>query len=263
MVSSAKKSSRSISPSSPQSAIILLDFVLDGGGVTLHLLAAQRGVVQHLRATLGAGVEHHALAEDRRHERVGLGLVEILVGGPEEELVGLGAGQQDDVLVGQLEPADVAALLADAASSTRSGRCGTPRGGRVPLRRRKRAGLLWRVVMVTIPPDTSVVDVPWARRSTAPRAAASIERDEPAARGLGDERDGAREIGGAQEVVVAGLAPLGPVLERRADQLGGQAPAHRRSWSGPGARSTRARRCPRVPSAGWSPSRPAPALAAP
>ena len=82
--------------------------------MALHVLAAQRGVVQHLLAPLGAGVEHHALAEDRRHERVGLGLVEILVGGTEEELVGFGAGQQDDVLVGQLEPADVAALLADA-----------------------------------------------------------------------------------------------------------------------------------------------------
>ena len=89
MVNSAKKSSRSISPSSPQLAIILLHFVLDGGGVTLHVLAAQRGVVQHLRAPLGAGVEHHTLAEDRRHERVRLGLVEILVGGTEEELVGV------------------------------------------------------------------------------------------------------------------------------------------------------------------------------
>ena len=86
--------------------------MLDGGGVTLHVVTAQRGVVQHLGATLRTGVEHHALAEDRRHERVGLGLVEILVGGPEEELVGLGAGQQDDVLVGQLEPAHVAALVA-------------------------------------------------------------------------------------------------------------------------------------------------------
>ena len=55
----------------------LLDFALDGGRVALHLLAAQRRVVQHLLAAFGAGVEHHALAEDRRHERVGLGLVEI------------------------------------------------------------------------------------------------------------------------------------------------------------------------------------------
>ena len=92
----------------------LLDFALDGGGVALHLLAAQRRVVQHLLAPLGAGVEHHALAEDRRHERVGLGLVEILVGGPEEELVGLGAREQDDVFVDELEPADVAAFVADA-----------------------------------------------------------------------------------------------------------------------------------------------------
>ena len=92
----------------------LLDLALDGGGVALHLLAAQRGVVQHLLAPLGAGVEDHALAEDRRHERVGLGLVEILVGRTEEEFVGLGAGQKDDVLVDQLEPADVAAFVTDA-----------------------------------------------------------------------------------------------------------------------------------------------------
>ena len=92
----------------------LLDLVLDGGRVALHLLAAQCGVVQHLRATLGVGVEHHALTEDRRHERVGLGLVELAVAGAEEELVGLRPGQHDDLLVDQLEPADVAALLADA-----------------------------------------------------------------------------------------------------------------------------------------------------
>ena len=92
----------------------LLDLALDGGRVTLHLLTAQCRVVQHLLAPLGAGVEHHALAEDRRHERIGLGLVEILVGGTEEELVGLRAGQEDDVLVDQLEPADVTAFLADA-----------------------------------------------------------------------------------------------------------------------------------------------------
>ena len=92
----------------------LLDFVLDGCRMALHLLTAQRRVVQHLLAPLGAGVEHHALAEDRGHERVGLGLVEILVGGPEEELVGFGAGQEHDVLVDQLEPADVAAFVPDA-----------------------------------------------------------------------------------------------------------------------------------------------------
>ena len=82
--------------------------------MTLHLLTAQSRVVQHLLAALGAGVEHHALAEDRRHERIGLGLVEILVGGTEEELVGLGAGQEDDGLVDQLEPADVTAFLTNA-----------------------------------------------------------------------------------------------------------------------------------------------------
>ena len=66
-------------------------FALDGGGMTLHLLTPQRGVVQHLLSALRTGIEHHALPEDRRHEGVGLGLVEILVGGPEEEFVGVGA----------------------------------------------------------------------------------------------------------------------------------------------------------------------------
>ena len=37
------------------------------------------------------------------------------VGCSEEGLVGLGAGDQDDVLVGEPEPPDVAALLADPA----------------------------------------------------------------------------------------------------------------------------------------------------
>ena len=44
---------------------------------------------------------------------------------------------------------------------------------------------------------------------------------------FGDERDRPGEIAGPQEVVVAGLTPLGPVLQRGADRLGGQAPAHR------------------------------------
>jgi hypothetical protein len=70
--------------------------------------------VQHLRPTLGIGVEHHALTEDRRHEGIGLGLVEVRVAGAEEELVGLRPRQHDDLLVDQLEPTDIAALLADA-----------------------------------------------------------------------------------------------------------------------------------------------------
>ena len=89
-----------------------LDLVLDRRGVALHLLTAQRRVVQHLRPALRIGVEHHTLAEDRRHERVGLSLVEIAVAGAEEELVGFGAGEHHDLLAGELEPADVPALLA-------------------------------------------------------------------------------------------------------------------------------------------------------
>ena len=75
-----------------------------------HELVAQRLVVEHLPPALGGGVEDDPLAEDGRHERVGLGLVERLLGGPEEELVGLGPGEQHDVAAGQPELADVAAL---------------------------------------------------------------------------------------------------------------------------------------------------------
>ena len=78
----------------------------------------------------GRGVEDDALAEDRRHERVRRRLVERRVGRPEELLVGLGAGDQHDVAVGQPEPADVAALLADPLEQRRSGRPASRRGGR-------------------------------------------------------------------------------------------------------------------------------------
>src|SRR4051794_7620441 len=86
--------------------------------MALHLLTAQRGVVQHFFAPLGAGVEHHSLAENRRHERVRLSLIEILIGGTEEELVGLRTRQQDDMLVDQLEPTDIAAFVADPLHQT-------------------------------------------------------------------------------------------------------------------------------------------------
>ena len=112
MVSSANQSSRSISPSSPQSATIRLISCLDRGRVAAHHVAAQRLVLQHLLALLGRGVEDDALAEDRRHEGVRRGLVERRVRRPEELLVGLRAGDQHDVAVGEPEPADVAALLA-------------------------------------------------------------------------------------------------------------------------------------------------------
>ena len=91
-----------------------LDLGGDRRGVAPHELVAQRLVVQRPSALLGARVEHHALAEHRRHERVGLGLVQLLVAGAEEDLVGLGAGEQHHVLVGQAELADVAALGAHA-----------------------------------------------------------------------------------------------------------------------------------------------------
>ena len=114
MVSSANQSSRSISPSSSQAATTMaLHLVGDGGGVAPHELVPQRLVVEHLPTALREGVEDHALAEDGGHERVGLGLVEHLLGGPEEELVGLGPAQQHHVPVGQAELPDVAALGPD------------------------------------------------------------------------------------------------------------------------------------------------------
>ncbi len=71
------------------------DHVLDLGRdllcVAAHELVFQGLVVEHLRAALGRRVEDDAFAEDRGHERIGLGLVELLLGGAEELLVGLGA----------------------------------------------------------------------------------------------------------------------------------------------------------------------------
>ena len=64
MVSSANQSSRSISPSSPQPATMLLDLVGDGGGVAPHELVPEGLVVEHLAPALGRGVEDHPLAED-------------------------------------------------------------------------------------------------------------------------------------------------------------------------------------------------------
>ena len=201
----------------------LLDLVLDGGRVALHLLAAQCGVVQHLRSPFGVGVEHHTLAEDRRHERVRLGLIEVAVGGAEEELVGLRAGQHDDLLVDQLEPADVAAFLADAVHQP--DRIG--------------AELLEVAVLFFATGDpghdggghfssaSSSTELLTFVGGGQRRFGLKLHvRDEAAARGLGDECDGTCQIRRAQEVVVSRLTPLGPVLQGGPDELGGQAPAH-------------------------------------
>ena len=80
--------------------------------MALHVVATQCGVVQHLFSAFRAGVEYHPLSEDRRHERICLRLIEVFVGGAEEELVRLRTGEQDHLLVGELEGADVAALVA-------------------------------------------------------------------------------------------------------------------------------------------------------
>ncbi len=266
MVSSEKKSSSSISPWVAPVGDHLLDFALDGGGMALHLLTAQCGVVQHLLAPLGAGVEHHALAEDRRHERVGLGLVEFLVGGAEEELVGLRAGQQTTCL------------------STSWNEPTSPHSSRT--RRIRPIGSVRnssRWPCSSSPPETRWTSLSsWAGHRSFPASRSSSRSfwrslavgqrclgldsefgDEAASGCLGDEGDRPGDIGGAQEIVVAGLTPLGPVFEHRADRLGGHAPAHRGHCRARDARPRRAPRCPRVPSADVLAIATRPALAAP
>jgi hypothetical protein len=87
---------------------------LDLGGdllrVTPHELVPQ-GLVPHgLLALLGGGVEDHALAEDRLHERIGGRLVELLVRSAEERLLGLLPGQEHDPMTREPELADLSAL---------------------------------------------------------------------------------------------------------------------------------------------------------
>ncbi len=71
-------------------------------------------VVQHLAALFRCRVEDHALAEDRLHERVRGGLVELFVRGAEEQLVRRFAGEHHHRLAGQRKLADLAALVAAA-----------------------------------------------------------------------------------------------------------------------------------------------------
>ena len=114
MVSSAKKSSRSHVAGDVPGGDHPLDLFGDRLGVAPHVPVAERLVVEHLPAAFGGGVEHDALAEHRGHERVGLGLVELLLRGPEVPLVGLGAGHEHDPASGEVERAHLAALVADA-----------------------------------------------------------------------------------------------------------------------------------------------------
>ena len=204
MVSSANHSSRSISPSSSQPATMLLDLVGDGGGVAAHELVPQRLVVEHLAAALGRRVEDHALAEDRRHERVGLGLVELLLGRPEEELVGVGPGQQHHVAVGQPELADVAALGPHPLPSARWGRaCSSSRWPFSPSppdtrggSRRSVRGASW-LLPVSSSDRCFRLDLDHARCVPAGRATAC--------------RDGQGHAVRAQEGRVAGQAPARPL----------------------------------------------------
>ena len=91
------------------------DLALDSRSVTLHMVTAKRGVVQHLLAAFRAGVEDDTRAEDGRHERVGLRLVQVFIGGAEEEFVRVLTGQQDHVFIGELEGADIPALVTKPA----------------------------------------------------------------------------------------------------------------------------------------------------
>jgi hypothetical protein len=90
----------------------LVHLALDRLGVAAHVGVTQRLVAQHLPPALGGRIKHDALAEDRRHERIGGGLVQVLILGPKEDLVGLRTAEQHHLLVGQRELADVAALVA-------------------------------------------------------------------------------------------------------------------------------------------------------
>ena len=82
--------------------------------VRAHHLVAQRLVAHRLAALLGRAVEHHAAAEDRRHERIGCGLVVLLLLGAEERLLRGLAREQHDARAGPVHLADLAALVAHA-----------------------------------------------------------------------------------------------------------------------------------------------------
>lgn len=129
MVSSGKNSSRSISPSSPQFSIIrrtsrsMVRAWLFMWSPRRAGCAASPCVVPGWRRT------RTPLPKIGVMNGYAAALVEVLVGGAEEELVRLRAGQQDHLLASQLEVADVRRTRRAPVASGRSGRCGTPRGG--------------------------------------------------------------------------------------------------------------------------------------
>ena len=223
MVSSANQSSRSISPSSSQAATIALDLVGDGGGVAPHELVPQRLVVEHLAAAFGRGVEDHPLAEHRGHERVGLGLVEDLLGGPEEELVGLGPGQQHHVPVGQAEHADVAALGTDPVRAGRWGRPGARRGGRSPSSPPDTLGgsRCSTAVVMALPRPSSSVSVRMGASGCSSMTVAWVPRGRDTTATMASATPGR-----AHEVGVAGESPGRPLLDDLAGHLGIPVHAH-------------------------------------
>ena len=189
-MSSAKKSSRSSSPASPSCAIMRSVSARDHLGVAAHQLVAQRLVAERLLALLGRRVEDHAAAEDRRHERIRRGLVELLVGRAEERLLRLArrrASRRGCRRGGSRRPRRTRRARAGRA---RSGRGAAPAGGRAAAarpraRRRVSAGPVRRrlelvVARRSMPPVADSVTAsplrpaarsPWSRGTPRSRAA--------------------------------------------------------------------------------------------
>ena len=82
--------------------------------MSAHELVAQRAVAHGLLALLGRGVEDHAGSEDRLHERIGGGLVELLVGRAEERLLRRGSVEHHEPVTREVDLADLAALVVHA-----------------------------------------------------------------------------------------------------------------------------------------------------
>jgi hypothetical protein len=91
-----------------------VDLAGDDLAVGPHAAVLERGQehAELLRRALGGRVVDDALAEDRRHHLVGLVRAELLIGSAEEGLVGRRSGEQEELLVDQLEAGHLAALAA-------------------------------------------------------------------------------------------------------------------------------------------------------
>ncbi len=101
MVSSANQSSRSISPSSPHRATICSTSVAMVAAWPRMNLSRSAWLWSISRRRSGDASNTTPSPKTGRHERVGLGLVEHLLGRAEEQLVRLGAAQQHHLPVGE------------------------------------------------------------------------------------------------------------------------------------------------------------------